>query len=125
MEEESVENATPEKVDRKACRRSGCESSGMSGEGLVQNGHDRDDSVRTKKRKGGRLEGGKNKSLDRYLARLLLRPSCPCPSCILMPWISGDGRRSWGITARAPSFSLSQGPPIAASHPARDSSTVD
>ena len=87
-------SAGPEKADRKACRRSGCESSGMSEEGLVQNGHDLDDLMRMKKRKGVRLEGCKNKSLGRCLARLLLKPSCPCPSCLLMPWISGGGRRS-------------------------------
>lgn len=92
----------------------------------MQNGHDLDDYLtRMKKRKGGKLEGGKNKSLDRYLARLPSKLSCPCSSCLLMPWISGDDRRSWGTFARAPSFSLSQGLPNVASLPARDSSTVD
>ena len=60
-----------ERVDRKACRRSGCGSSDRSEEGSALNGHDPDDSKKMKKRKGGRLEGGKSKSLDLFLARLL------------------------------------------------------
>ena len=122
---ESAANVTLEKGDRKAYRRSGCESFDMSGEGSVQNGHDHGDSMRMKKRKEGRLGGGKNKSLDRYLARLPLKPSCPCPSSPLLPWISGGDRRSWGTSARALSSSLSQDLPNAASLPARDSSIVD
>ena len=97
----------------------------MSEEGLVQNGHGLDDLTRMNKRKGGRLEGCKNKSLDRCLARLLLKTSCPCPFYLSMTWIFEDGRRSWDTSARAPSFSLSQDLPNAASLPARDSSTVD
>jgi hypothetical protein len=91
----------------------------------VQNGHDHDDLMRMKRRKGGRLGGDKSKSLDRYLARLPLEPSCPCSSCLLMPLISGGDRRSLGTFARVPSFSLSQDLPNVASLPARDSSTVD
>jgi hypothetical protein len=61
-----------EMVGRKACRRSGCESSDRSEEGSALSGHDPDDSSKeTKKRKGGRLEGGKSKSPDLCLARLL------------------------------------------------------
>ena len=86
----------PEKEDTKACRRSGCESSDMLGEGSGQNGRDPelDDSRKMKRRKGGRLEGGKSRSLDRYLARLLLKPSCPCPSFPSSAWTSGGDRRS-------------------------------
>jgi hypothetical protein len=48
----------------------------------VQNGHGPDDSMKVKKRKGGRLGGGKSTSLDRYLACLLSKTLCPCPSCL-------------------------------------------